>query len=176
MTARLTSLPPTEVAARLKAGRAVLVDIRDADEFTRRHARGALSRPLQGFEQAHLRIEPDRDVVFTCKSGMRTAANCERLTATVDGEAFVLEGGLDAWAAAGLPVEADRKAPLEMMRQVQIAAGLLILAGVALGYLVSPMLFGLSAMIGAGLLLAGVTGHCGMARILASAPWNRRAA
>jgi len=176
MTAQLISLAPQELASRLKAGRAVLVDIRDADEFARRHARGALSRPLQGFEMAHLRIEPDRDVVFTCKSGMRTAANCERLKSAVDGEAFVLEGGLDAWAAAGLPVEAGRTAPLEIMRQGQIAAGLLVLVGVALGYLVSPLLFGLSALIGAGLLLAGVTGHCGMARILASAPWNRRAA
>ena len=173
MTAQLQTLTPSEVADRLRAGRAVLVDIREPDEFARRHVKGALSRPLSAFEAAHLKLEPGRDVVFTCRSGMRTQANCDRLAAAVDGPAFVLQGGVDAWAAAGLAVEEDRKAPLEIMRQVQIAAGSLVLAGVALGFLVHPTFFGLSAIVGAGLTFAGVTGFCGMARLLALAPWNR---
>jgi rhodanese-related sulfurtransferase len=172
MTAKLITLAPSRVAERLNEGRAVLVDIREPDEFARRHIKGALSRPLSAFEEAHLQIEPRRDVVFTCRSGMRTAANCDRLAAACDGDAFVLEGGVDGWAAAGLPVMEDRKAPLELMRQVQIAAGLLVLAGVALGFLVHPSFFGLSAFVGAGLIVAGVTGFCGMARLLALAPWN----
>jgi rhodanese-related sulfurtransferase len=176
MSASLTPLKPAAVAERLKTGAAVLVDIREADEFGRRHVRGALSRPLSAFEAAHLRIEPGRDVVFTCRSGMRTEANCDRLKAAVDGAAYVLEGGIDGWVAAGLPVEIDRKAPLEIMRQVQMIAGSLVLLGVALGVLVSPGFLILSAFIGAGLTFAGATGFCGMARLLALAPWNRRAA
>jgi rhodanese-related sulfurtransferase len=175
MSAQLKALPPADVAARLKDGRAVLIDVREPDEFARRHVKGALARPLSKFEEAHLHIAPDQAVVFTCRSGMRTAANCARLRAAVEGEAYMLEGGLDAWAAAGLPVVEDRKAPLELMRQVQIAAGLLVLAGVVLGFLVSPGFFGLSAFVGAGLTFAGATGFCGMARLLALAPWNRRA-
>ena len=104
MTSKLTPLKPARVADLLREGRAVLVDIREPDEFAQRHIPRALSRPLSAFEAAHLKIEPARDVVFTCRSGMRTAANCDRLAAIVEGEAFVLEGGLDAWAAAGLPV------------------------------------------------------------------------
>ena len=176
MTANLTPLKPNHVADLLERGGAVLVDIREPDEFARRHVKGALSRPWSSFERAHLKIEPGRDVVFTCRSGMRTAANCDRLDGAVEGEAFVLEGGLDAWAAAGLPLEEDRKAPLELMRQVQIAAGLLVLLGVGLGLVLSPAFFGLSAFVGAGLTFAGVTGFCGMARLLASMPWNRSAA
>ncbi|HEX7943236.1 MAG TPA: rhodanese-like domain-containing protein, partial [Phenylobacterium sp.] len=145
MTAALTPLKPSDVAERLKAGRAVLVDIREADEYARRHVRGAVSRPLSAFEQAHLKIEPGRDVVFTCRTGMRTGANCARLAAAVEGEAFVLAGGVDAWAAAGLPVVEDRKAPLEIMRQVQIAAGALVLIGVGLGLVAHPAFFGLAA-------------------------------
>ncbi|WP_374472386.1 rhodanese family protein [Phenylobacterium sp.] len=176
MTATLKTLTPRDVAERLRAGRAILVDIREPDEFARRHVKGALSRPLSTFEQAHLSLAPDRDVVFTCRSGMRTQANCGRLAGRVDGEAYVLDGGLDAWAAAGLPVEENRRAPLELMRQVQIAAGLLVLVGVALGFAAHPAFFGLSAFVGAGLTVAGATGFCGMARLLALAPWNRRAA
>lgn len=176
MTAQLISLKAADVADRLTRGAAVLVDIREPDEFARRHIGGALLRPLSTFERAHLKIDPSADVVFTCRSGMRTGANCDRLQAAVDGEAFILEGGVDAWEKAGLPVETDRKAPLELMRQVQIAAGLLVLAGVGLGLTVSPAFFGLSAFVGAGLTFAGATGFCGMARLLGAAPWNRPAA
>ena len=176
MTSTLTSLLPGDVAERLKARRAVLVDIREPDEFARRHVRGALSRPLAAFERAHLKIEPGKDVIFTCRTGMRTSTNCARLAAAVDGEAFVLAGGVDAWAAAGLPVAEDRKAPLEIMRQVQIAAGALVLAGVGLGVVVHPAFLALSAFVGAGLAFAGATGFCGMARLLSSMSWNRRAA
>jgi rhodanese-related sulfurtransferase len=173
MTAQLKTLTPDEVADRLRNGRAVLVDIREPDEFARRHVKGALSRPLSAFEDAHLRIEPRKDVVFTCRSGMRTQANCDRLASAVEGPAFVLQGGVDGWAEAGLPIEEDRKAPLEIMRQVQITAGSLVLLGVALGFLAHPVFFGLSAFVGAGLVFAGATGFCGMARLLALAPWNR---
>src|SRR3546814_8784676 len=78
---------------------------------------------------------------------------------------YVLEGGIDAWRRAGLEVAADRRQPLELMRQVQLAAGGLVLLGVALGFLVGPGLFALSAFVGAGLMLAGATGWCGMARL-----------
>lgn len=176
MTATLTPLKPADVAALVKTGRATLVDIREPDEFARRHVKGALSHPLSGLEAAHLKVEPGRDVVFTCKTGMRTGANCDRLAAAVSRPAYVMDGGVDAWAAAGLPVVEDRKAPLEMMRQVQIAAGALVLAGVALGVLVHPAFLGIAAFVGAGLSFAGATGFCGMAKVLALAPWNRRAA
>lgn len=171
----LTPLSPADVATRLKSG-ALLVDIREADEFARRHVAGALSRPLSTFEAAHLRIAPGRDVIFTCRTGNRTSVNCARLQASVGGDAYVLDGGVDGWAAAGLAVVEDRAAPLELMRQVQIAAGLLVLAGVALGFAVSPAFFGLAAFVGAGLTFAGATGWCGMAKLLAIMPWNRRAA
>jgi rhodanese-related sulfurtransferase len=176
MTAKLIALDPGRAAEMLNQGRAVLVDIREADEFARRHVKGAVSRPLSLFEQAHLKLEAGADVIFTCRSGMRTAANCDRLASVVEGEAFILGGGIDAWSAAGLPVEEDRKAPLEMMRQVQIGAGSLVLVGTGLGLAAHPAFFGLAAAVGAGLTFAGMTGFCGMSRVLAFMPWNRQAA
>ena len=173
MPANLTALKPETVADQLSFGRAVLVDIREPDEFARRHVKGALSRPLSGFDAAHLKIEPGRDVVFTCRTGMRTGANCERLAQAVEGSAFVLEGGVDGWAAAGFPVETDRKAPLEMMRQVQIAAGSLVVIGAVLGVTVNPAFYALSGAVGAGLMFAGFSGTCALAKLLGLMPWNR---
>lgn len=174
MTAIVHKLSPQQVRERIDAGLAVLVDIREPDEFARSHVKGAQSQPLSTWEKAHLSIDPDADVIFTCRSGMRTAGACDRLAARVSGEAFVLDGGLDAWAKAGLPVETDADAPMEIMRQVQIAAGSLVLIGVLLGFIVAPAWFALSAFVGAGLTFAGVSGFCGMARLLMLAPWNRR--
>ena len=173
MTARLPKLSPHETQARLTSGQALLIDIREPDEFARSRIAGALSRPLSRWGAAPLAVEPGRELSFTCRSGMRTDGACDRLAVGIDGPAFILDGGLNGWVKAGLPVEADRSAPLEIMRQVQIAAGSLILIGALLGWLVAPGWFGLSAFVGAGLLFAGLTGFCGMARLLMLAPWNR---
>lgn len=175
MTQTLTLLKPDEAARRLADGRAVLIDIREPDEFARRRAKGALSRPLSTLVGKGLGLADAREVIFTCRSGMRTSANGERLLAACGRSAHVLEGGLEAWDGAGLPVDIDTKAPLEMMRQVQIAAGSLTLIGVILGLTLSPWFLGVAGFVGAGLTFAGISGFCGMARLLALAPWNRSA-
>lgn len=167
-------LSPAEVAARLKSGAVRLIDIREPDEFDRAHILGALPAPLSIFDDAPLDVAPDHPVVFMCRSGHRTGMNGARLARRFDGPTYVLDGGLDAWRKAGLPVGANAKAPLELMRQVQMAAGALILTGALLGSLVHPVFWGLSALVGAGLFVAGATGFCGMACLLALAPWNRR--
>jgi rhodanese-related sulfurtransferase len=160
-------------AKELVAAGAVLVDIRDADEYRREHIAGARLRPLSTL--ASLNVEPGRVVIFQCRSGARTTAHADRLAAAAACEAYRLEGGLDAWKKAGLPVVADKRQPLELMRQVQIAAGSLVLIGAALGAFVHPGFYALSAFVGAGLVFAGVSGTCAMARILRRMPWNRPA-
>jgi rhodanese-related sulfurtransferase len=66
-----------------------------------------------------------------------------------------------------------KNAPLPLMRQVQIAAGSLILLGLILSNTVAPAWIILTWFVGAGLTFAGVSGFCGMARLLAVMPWNR---
>jgi rhodanese-related sulfurtransferase len=141
----LHRLTPDEVQSRLSEGRAILVDIREPAEFARSHVAGAVSHPLSTWEAAR-----------------------------VEGPAYVLEGGLDGWMKAGLPLVTDKNMPIDVMRQVQIAAGSRVVLGVLLGVLVAPGFYALSAFVGAGLVFAGATGFCGMARRLLMAPWNRR--
>ena len=171
----LTPLSPAEVSRRLKQNTAVLIDIREPDEFAREHVVGAVHAPLSAFDAFTPAGADGRDVIFTCRTGNRTGVNCDRLAAKTTGQAFVLEGGLDAWKAQGLAIHADRSKPIELMRQVQMVAGGLILIGAALGTLVHSAFWGLSAFVGAGLFVAGATGFCGMARLLAVMPWNRAA-
>ncbi len=159
-------------AKRLIDDGALLVDIREPDEHARERVPGARSRPL-----SRLDALPDeaKAVVFHCRSGARTSANAPRLAAAARCQAYVLEGGIEAWKKAGLPVVADRHQPIEIMRQVQITAGALIVLGVLLSLWVAPAFIALSGFVGAGLMFAGISGWCGMAKLLALMPWNRRA-
>ncbi|MNZ39291.1 Inner membrane protein YgaP [compost metagenome] len=154
---------------------AVLVDIRAADEHAREHIAAARCLPLEKLAQGMTRFEATQAVIFHCRSGSRTRMNAVCLAACVACDTYVLEGGLDAWKRAGLPVVTDPRQPLELQRQVQIVAGSMVLTGAVLGAAVSPWFHLLSGFIGAGLVFAGVSGFCGLARVLRNAPWNRKA-
>jgi rhodanese-related sulfurtransferase len=107
MTVRteLTPLTPVEAKALVNAGKAILVDIREANEHAKERIDGASLAPLSRLGAGD-RIAPagEKLVIFHCQSGMRTAGNALRLAGACAGEAYVLAGGLNAWRAAGLPV------------------------------------------------------------------------
>lgn len=172
----ITTITAADAQNKLQSG-AVLIDIRGEDEYRREHIENALLQPLPQLQQQGLPAGAQQAacVIFHCKSGMRTrnAANALAQSAGAK-EAFILENGLEGWKAAGFPTLFNASQPLELMRQVQIAAGSLALAGAVLGWLVSPAFYLLCAFVGAGLLTAGLTGFCGMARLLMLMPWNRR--
>lgn len=161
------------VAKKLIDEGAVLVDIRELDEHRRERIPGARHEALSRL--GPIDAGAATAVVFHCRSGARTQANAARLAEAARCDAYVLEGGIDAWKKAGLPTAADRHQPIEIMRQVQITAGALVLVGAVLALTIAPAFMALSAFVGAGLMFAGVSGWCGMAKFLALMPWNRAA-
>ncbi|MBY0338099.1 MAG: rhodanese family protein [Acetobacteraceae bacterium] len=168
-----TTITPEHAARLLREG-AALVDVREPDEHARARIPAARNLPLSRLAEAELAVEAGRPVIFHCRSGARTDAHGAALAAKAGSrDAYVVAGGLDAWRRAGLPVAEDRRQPLELMRQVQIAAGGLVLLGVLLGAFVAPGFHALAGFVGAGLVFAGITGTCGLARLLRLMPWNR---
>ena len=167
----LQTISPKEAKRLIEQG-AQLVDIRGADEHARERIPGARNLPLDRLTTVTNAAGP---VLFHCKSGNRTSVNAGKLAEATACEAYIVEGGIEAWKDAGLPVASDKSKPIEIMRQVQIAAGSLVLMGLVLSQLVSPGFLWLSAFVGAGLVFAGVSGWCGMAKLLAFLPWNRDA-
>jgi rhodanese-related sulfurtransferase len=172
------TLAPKEAKRRLDEGSAILIDIRDPNEYAREHILGARLVPLAGVDVHDFDREKasGKAAIFHCQTGRRTAANAARLIATGFGEVYVLDGGLNGWREAGLPSHLDRSKPIELQRQVQIAAGSLVVIGVVLAALVSPWFILVSAFVGSGLVFAGVTGTCGMAQLLTLMPWNKAGA
>jgi len=175
-TATLPRLDPATARRRVADGSAILVDIREPGEWARARISGARLAPLSALDRADLAGERDKAAIFHCQSGNRTASNAARLAAAGFAESYALDGGLDGWARAGLPVEVDRSQPIEVSRQVQITIGSMVLLGVVLALTVSPWFALVSGFFGAGLVFAGVTGFCGLAEVMARLPWNRRPA
>lgn len=168
----LVPIQPEEARKLIEAG-ALLVDVREADEHARERIVQSRNAPLSRSDKF---AADGAQVVFYCKSGARTRSAAARLAGSSDAPCYLLEGGIDAWKKAGLPIEKSARAPLPMMRQVQIVAGSLVLGGVLLGAVVHPGFYALSGFVGAGLIFAGVSGTCMMARLLDRMPWNRNAA
>jgi rhodanese-related sulfurtransferase len=160
-----------QLANQLAEQRVKVIDVREPMEFAAGHIAGSLNVPLARINQADL---PKGPLVLVCHSGNRSAQALAQLMQQGHPHPLTdLEGGVPAWQQAGLPLRKLKNAPLPLMRQVQIAAGSLVLLGLVLGTWVAPAWILLSWFVGAGLVFAGVSGFCGMARLLAAMPWNR---
>lgn len=152
-----------------------VVDVRSPDEHAHKHIPGSVLMPL-GELESHLSEFPrGGDVYVICQSGNRSAQACERLERLGLVNVVSVDGGINALEKAGGEL-ASFSNVIPLMRQVQIAAGLLTLLGVILSLFVHSAFIYLSGFVGAGLIFAGVTGYCGLARLLGNMPWNRKAA
>lgn len=165
-----------EVAeARRRDGSIVLLDVRSPAEFQAVHIPGSYNVPLD--QVAEHRAEfwsVGAPIVLVCRSGTR-ARQAETVLRDAGADRLhVLDGGVGAWQGAGLPVVRGRAA-WSVERQVRAIAGGLVTAAVLGGLLVWQPLVYLALLVGAGLLFAGLTDWCGLAKVLMLLPFNRQA-
>lgn len=97
-----------DVKQRLDAGQAILIDIREQAEHAREHIPGARLAPLSAIDAHKFDGDHDKIAIFHCKSGMRTQTNAAKLLAKGFRESYYLQGGIEAWKAAGLPIRTGR--------------------------------------------------------------------
>jgi rhodanese-related sulfurtransferase len=100
----IETLDPAEVARLLKAGKILLIDVREPAEYASERIHGALLYPLSTFDATALPTDGTRRVVFHCGSGKRSLVAAEKRLAAGQNHAAHLGGGILAWKAAGLPV------------------------------------------------------------------------
>jgi len=163
----------------LKSGEAVLIDVREPDEFKQEHIVYAQSVPLAQVENRikAMQLPEHRKLIMQCKAGKRGEAAC---LALIEDESFSrpvynIEGGIGAWRDAGFPVisAGDSGPKISIFRQVQMIVGGLIVLFIALGFLAGPWGFVLAGVLAAALAFAGITGWCGLAMALRKMPWNK---
>ncbi|MCC9173866.1 rhodanese-like domain-containing protein [Arthrobacter sp. zg-Y179] len=153
-----------------------VLDVRSAAEFESLHIRGSYNVPLPLLSEhtAELAERLGNRVVLVCQSGVRAEQARGRLAGAGIDTARVLTGGVPAFAAAGGDVvRGAQRWSLE--RQVRMAAGSLVIAGLAGGRFISPKVRLLAGGIGAGLTFSAATNTCAMGQALSKMPWNKAA-
>jgi rhodanese-related sulfurtransferase len=179
MPAKTTTISARQAYEWLSAGDAILIDVREPDEFRDEHIASATSLPLTSIGKINdvMPLPAGRKVIFSCLKGGRGEKACQAYAAANENvaEVFNIDGGISGWKADGLPViGATRAGPrLTIFRQVQIAIGTLVLLSVLCGFFVHPAGFILAGLFGAALVLAGLSGWCGLAILLGRMPWNK---
>lgn len=174
-TKAVSSITPRELADRQKRGESInLIDVRTPVEYQEVHVPFARNVPLDRLDPVevlagHTQSEP---LYVICRSGSRASKACEAIVAAGFENVVNVEGGTQAWDAAGLSVKRGRAA-MSLERQVRIAAGTIVFMGALLGYFVDINFIWLSAFVGGGLVFAGITDTCGMGMLLARMPWNQ---
>ena len=154
----------------------VIIDVRSAAEFESLHIRGSYNVPLPLLSEhtGQLAERLGGRVVLVCQSGVRAEQARGRLAGAGIEGAQVLSGGVPAYdAAGGDVVRGAQRWSLE--RQVRMAAGTLVVTGLAGGRFVSPKVRFLAGAIGAGLTFSAATNTCAMGQALSKMPWNKTA-
>ena len=131
----LKTIEPKRAAELMRQG-AVLIDIREADEHARERIPGARHHASRASPRTTAR--PGDEVLCSIAARAPAPAHRAAVAAATNGcETYVIEGA-STHGRRPMPTAVDRKQPIEINRQVQIAAGSLVLAGVVLGEFVSP--------------------------------------
>lgn len=154
-------------------GECQVIDVREFSEFNSERIADAQLMPLSNFEKHADEIDHSKPVYLMCRSGNRAKQAAEKLMKKGFTDIHVVQGGMAAWAGADLPVIKGESKVWSLERQVRFTAGLLVLAGVVLGFAVTPYFLILSGFVGAGLVFSAATDTCGMAMMLARMPWNK---
>src|SRR5262249_23308129 len=149
--------------------------VRTPGEFASLRITGAVNVPFERLDPVALlaRYNADAPLYCMCQTGTRSQLAAERLRAAGFTNVVHVDGGTNAWTSAGLPIVRGERNVISLERQVRIAAGLLSVLGVAIGVWVHPAGYALPAVIGAGLVYAGISNSCGMSMVLARLPWNQ---
>jgi len=87
----------------LQNGEAVLVDVRETEEYAGEHISGSILSPLSMFEPDLFPKFSEKRVVMVCAIGKRSAAAAKQLAKAGYGDVINMTGGLQAWKNAGCP-------------------------------------------------------------------------
>jgi rhodanese-related sulfurtransferase len=90
---------------------ALLLDVREDDEWQAGHIEGAVHIPMSGLMQRVDEVPKDREVVVVCKVGGRSAQVTAFLRQRGWENVHNLDGGVVAWVEAGRAIVTDTGAP-----------------------------------------------------------------
>jgi rhodanese-related sulfurtransferase len=181
----IKTITPHDLYSRMKLGHSVvLVDIRTQREFVKGHIPGSTFYPLEIFDAKSLIHKacvpfPDQPTLYvTCANGSKSHEACQRLSDEGYEYIVMLEGGMKAWTAAGLPLNKIINPPptspqLKLKQQIQIAVGLMVTLGTLLGTFVNTGFLAISLLAGLGSIYEGMFDTDYLKQALLKMSWNK---
>ena len=94
-----------EAKAKMEGGNVQVIDVRTPEEYAGGHVPSAINIPHMAVLPRAKELAGDRELVFICQVGQRSALACEFAAAAGFKELSNIEGGTEAWIKAGYPVE-----------------------------------------------------------------------
>lgn len=169
----INTITASELKALMEKGEVLLVDVREPAEHRSENIAGANLIPLASISHEMLKSK-SIPIVIHCQSGRRSLEACKILEDQDPSlDLYTLEGGITAWKKSGCEVNSSEGGVLSLDRQMQLTAGFLVFIGVTLGVFINPWFNIISGFVGVGLMFAGISGWCGMIKLLALMPWNK---
>jgi rhodanese-related sulfurtransferase len=157
------------------ASGAQCLDVREPAEYAQARLENFDLCSLSGLSRNTVtKFEPSRTTYLLCRSGSRACQAAGRLEKMGFSDVRVIEGGINAFEAAGKTVIRGISKVWGLERQVRFTAGFLVLLGIVLSLTVYQQAIYLSLLVSAGLIFSAVTDTCGMGMLLARMPWNRK--
>lgn len=174
--ATIQSIDIKTAAEWLQKKEAVIVDVREPNEYATMHIKGAILLPLGSITVSKLPALTNKKLIVHCQLGKRGEMACAKLLQSNSGlPVYNLEGGIDAWQKAGLPVEKSAaSSKTSMEQQVELVAGGGVLVGLILGYIVQPGFLFLAALFALALVLKGLSIFDCYTMLLSNLPWNKK--
>jgi len=101
------AVSPTQLTQLINRENPQIIDVREADEFSRGHIADSLHIPASKLVErvVELAAYKETPLVVCCASGMRSARACAELKKHGFNRIYNLAGGVDAWVGAGLPIK-----------------------------------------------------------------------
>jgi rhodanese-related sulfurtransferase len=175
----IKNISAVEAKNLVDAGKAIIIDVRELDEYNQERIEGVENFPLSTLPYEITKINASsKQIIFQCKGGVRSMKACGIATSVFgDMEFLNLEGGIEAWKNSGLKTinqnNLKKNCNLSIFRQVQIIIGGLISLFIVLGLTVSSAFLIISLALSIALTFSGISGWCGLALILQKMPWNK---
>jgi rhodanese-related sulfurtransferase len=94
-----------EAQKMLDGAEVAVIDVREPHEYNDGHVPGATLIPVASVFVRREELPKDKDLIFVCAVGQRSALACEMAAAAGLTRLFNLEGGTEAWVKTGLPVD-----------------------------------------------------------------------
>lgn len=169
----IKKISTAELKTLMETGKVILIDVREPAEHRSENIPGADLIPLALISHDKLKSK-SLPIVIHCQSGKRSLEACKILEAQDPNlDLYTLEGGIAAWKKSGCAINSSVSRVLPLDRQMQLTAGFLVFTGIILGTFVDPLFNLISGFVGLGLMFAGISGWCGMVKLLALMPWNK---